>query len=518
MADDMGWADWGWGASAGASRTGDPVHPHLETPHLDRLAASGVTFERFYAAAPVCSPTRGSVLTGRHPRRYGIRGANSGHLLESEVTLAELLKDAGYATGFFGKWHLGTFTTTEKDSNRGGREKHAQHFSPPGRHGFDEWFATEAKVPTHDPMVHPDTGEPYGTAYWRTDGSKETENLDGDDSRVIVDRALPFVRACAEEQRPFLAVVWFHAPHLPVVAGEEDLARYAHVESRPAGRQTAETRSYLACLSALDREVGRIVDALDELGLRDDTIVWFMSDNGPEGKDDAAGSTGGLRGRKRALYEGGVRVPGIVSWPARLAARTRAATPAVTSDILPTVAEWVGLPAPDLRLDGASLAGRLTPGPAAVRPPIGFWPARTRRGSTATGSSSASSPRTRRTRPWRAGSCTTSRATRPSPATSPARSRRASRAWRRTGGPGTPPSRRATSAPDAEPSAFDRSAAARPPGCTSRRATRPRAGRRVTRMSATTPWQAGRYVDAPADRAGFGRWLADGGCGSCGRG
>jgi len=376
MADDMGWGDWSWGQSAGVARPGDPVHSALETPNLDRLAASGVTFERFYAAAPVCSPTRGSCLTGRHPLRYGIRGANSGHLLESEHTLAELLDEAGYATGFFGKWHLGTFTTTGRDSNRGGREGQVEHFNPPGRHGFDEWFATEAKVPTYNPMIHPETREPYGTAYWRTDGERETENLEGDDSRVIMDRALPFVRAAAEGQQPFLSVIWFHTPHLPVVASREDVALYEQVEAQVPGQDLNELRQYFGCLTALDREVGRLLETLDELGQRENTVIWFASDNGPEGKAKAPGSNGGLRGRKRALYEGGVRVPGIVSWPARLPAARRASTPGVTSDILPTLVDWLELTPPEALLDGVSLVEHLEDDTPRGRTPIGFMTAR----------------------------------------------------------------------------------------------------------------------------------------------
>ena len=223
MADDLGWGDVGF--------NGNEV---IQTPHLDAMAAAGLKFNRFYSAAPVCSPTRGSCLTGRHPFRYGIPGANSGHMKQQEFTLPELLKEHGYATGHFGKWHLGTFTTTEKDSNRGG-PKNKQHYSIPTQHGYDTFFCTEAKVPTWDPMIRPQGNNSrtwwdpvtdpsketyYGTAYWSEQG-KVTEDLRGDDSRVIMDRAIPFIRSAVERKHPFFAVVWFHAPHLPVVAGPE---------------------------------------------------------------------------------------------------------------------------------------------------------------------------------------------------------------------------------------------------------------------------------------------------------
>ncbi|MEC8652136.1 MAG: sulfatase-like hydrolase/transferase, partial [Planctomycetota bacterium] len=278
MADDLGWGD-----------LGVQGHPHLHTPHLDQLAADGARFTRFHAAAPVCSPTRASCLTGRHPYRADIPNANRGHLRAEELTLPSLLKDAGYRTGHFGKWHLGTLTKTLVESNRGGPRGSA-HYAPPWERGFDACFSTEAKVPTFDPMKDPKTGAPYGTHYWTGPGARVTEGLEGDDSRVIMDRALPFVRRCAEDAAPFFCVVWFHAPHLPCVASDADRARY---------REFGEaTQHYFGCITALDRQVGRLRSTLAELGLADETMIWFCSDNGPEGQaGKAPGSSGGLRGR-----------------------------------------------------------------------------------------------------------------------------------------------------------------------------------------------------------------------------
>jgi arylsulfatase A-like enzyme len=220
MADDLGWGDTGYNG-----------HPTLKTPHLDEMAKAGLRLERFYSGAPVCSPTRGSCLTGRHPFRYGVFSANVGHLPAEELALPELLGKLGYATGHFGKWHLGTLTKTVKESNRGG-PRGIEHYSPPWENGFDVCFSTEAKVPTWDPMVtRKGAGnfwEPienqadavaYGTHYWTGEGKQATENLRGDDSRIIMDRAIPFVREAAKSETPFFAVIWFHAPHLPVVAG-----------------------------------------------------------------------------------------------------------------------------------------------------------------------------------------------------------------------------------------------------------------------------------------------------------
>ena len=259
MTDDQGWGDLGLRG-----------HPRLETPHLDEMARSGVRLDRFYAASPVCSPTRASVLTGRHPARMGIGGANSGHLPATEHTLAEELHAAGYRTGHFGKWHLGTLTTEVKDSNRG-RPGATEHYSPPWEHGFDVCFSTEAKVPTFDPMVTPARehggvarglvpGGPYGTAYWTGPGERVTEGLEGDDSALIMDRALTFIDAAVAEDRPFLAVVWLHAPTspwwpTPPARGASRTARSRSSTSSPASKRwtTASAASAGGCASSASR-------------------------------------------------------------------------------------------------------------------------------------------------------------------------------------------------------------------------------------------------------------------------
>ncbi len=157
MVDDLGWGDVGFNkwpqpdGKGGVQVTGNKI---ILTPHLDAMAKAGLKFNRFYAAPPVCSPTRGSCVTGRHPYRYGIPFANSGHMKPEELTLAELLKNQGYTTGHFGKWHVGTLTKTVKDANRGG-PRGVKHFSPPQANGFDVCFSTESKVPTWDPLLRP---------------------------------------------------------------------------------------------------------------------------------------------------------------------------------------------------------------------------------------------------------------------------------------------------------------------------------------------------------------------------
>ena len=361
MSDDQGYGDAGFRG-----------HPVLQTPGIDALARDGLLFERFYAAAPVCSPTRGSCLTGKHPKRLGITGANSGHLPLEEPNLATLLGGAGYATGHFGKWHLGTLTRDVKDANRGG-PRGAAHYAPPWERGFDVCFSTESKVPTWDPLVVPveglgakagaggkTPGEPYGTRYWIGPGASVDSGLDGDDSRLVMDRALEFIGDAAEGERPFLSLIWFHAPHLPAIGGGEFLEPYADLD--------LEERHYYACLTAMDAQIVRLRARLDELGIAGDTMLWFASDNGPENK--TPGSTAGLRARKRSLHEGGIRVPGLLVWPGRVSSGA-VSVPASTSDYLPTILDVLGHAQPE-GLDGISLTPWFSGDDPERGAPIGF--------------------------------------------------------------------------------------------------------------------------------------------------
>jgi len=370
MADDLGWGDTGYNG-----------HPRIQTPYLDQMAREGLCFDRFYSGAPVCSPTRGSVLTGRHPQRLGIRWANDGRIGSEEITLAELVKEEGYTTGHFGKWHLGTLTTELTDSNRG-RPGNEEEYSPPWENGFDVCFSTEAKVPTWDPMKKPEgeapkqgwtpldedaPSEPYGTRYWEGPGQIAGDNLEGDDSRVIMDRAVGFIEEAVTRDTPFFAVIWFHAPHLPVVAGPKTTASYLDLDPY--------TKNYYGCITALDQQMGRLRETLARLGVGHETLLWFCSDNGPEGKEgQAPGSAGPFRGRKRSLYEGGVRVPGLLVWPDKIPSGRKTDLPCVTSDLFPTVLDVVGekLPSDRRPYDGISLLS-LVEGRLKKRPsPIAF--------------------------------------------------------------------------------------------------------------------------------------------------
>ncbi len=362
MADDLGWGDTGYNG-----------HPVLKTPNLDRMAEQGIVFNRFYSASAVCSPTRGSCMTGRHPARYGIGGANDGHMLEEEITLAEVLKEKGYTTGHFGKWHLGTLTTKEKDSNRG-KPGDSTHYAPPWEHGFDVSFSTEAKTPTWDPMKDPENPDKhYRTYYWIGEETKASENLEGDDSRVIMDRAIPFIEGAVEEEKPFFAVIWFHTPHNPVIAGKDYREMYSDLDE--------DHQHYYGCVTALDEQMGRLRETLSDLKVEKNTMLWFCSDNGPAaklggpGKEPGArqrGTTGPYRGRKGSLYEGGVRVPGLLVWPDAFPEPKTIDTACVTSDYFPTILQTLEIPLPDRPYDGISLLPVIR-GTIKGRPkPIGF--------------------------------------------------------------------------------------------------------------------------------------------------
>ncbi len=320
MADDQGWGDVGY-------RGGTPV----KTPVLDQMAASGLCLERFYAAAPVCSPTRGSVLTGRHPNRFGCFSWGR-TLRPQEITVAEALKTAGYTTGHFGKWHVGSVM--------------ADGPACPGTSGFDHWVSCPNFFDL-SPLMS-DRGRVI-----------ETE---GDSSVVTVEQAIPFVRQAVADKRPFLAVVWFGSPHHPHQALPEDRALYKD--------QTEKLQNFYGELSAMDRAVGMLRAELQRLQVADNTLFWYCSDNGvlPEG------SSGGLKGRKGSLWEGGIRVPAIIEWPDRIAAPRVSEVPCGTVDIYPTLLEVAGVKvAEQPPLDGTSLLplveGRMT----RREQPLGFW-------------------------------------------------------------------------------------------------------------------------------------------------
>ncbi len=364
MADDLGWGDVGF--------NGNTI---IKTPHLDQMAQDGLQFNRFYSAAPVCSPTRGSCLTGRHPYRYGIHWAMTGHIKPEEVLIPEVLKTKGYTTGHFGKWHLGTLT--DLDQNRwGGWAKDVEgNFSPPWENGYDICFVTESKVPTWNPLIAPKgsenplEGEPFGNDYWIGQGQKATKNLEGDDSRIIMDRVIPFIEKAISDQRPFFSAIWFHAPHKPVVAGPEYRAIYSNYSE---GEQ-----HYYGCITAMDEQIGRLCSKLKDLDVYQNTMIWFCSDNGPEGRmleGTSRGSAGPFRGRKRDLLEGGIRVPALLVWPDKIMKHAQIDMPGVTSDYFPTIMDLMGIHENEYEnpVDGVSLLPMIEGKQAIRNMPIGF--------------------------------------------------------------------------------------------------------------------------------------------------
>lgn len=313
MADDQGWG-----------QTGYYNHPILKTPHLDAMAANSLRFDRFYAAAPVCSPTRASVLTGRTNMRTGVN-SHGYALRRQERTIAQALKAIGYATGHFGKWHL--------NGMRGpGVPIFADDTHHPGIFGFDEWLSV-TNFFDRDPIM-----SRMGTF----------EEFEGDSSEIIVDEALKFIKRQSNANRPFLSVIWYGSPHDPFRASDED--------KRPFGTFDRNSEHHHGELVAMDRSIGKLRQGLRELDIAENTILWFCSDNGglPKVKPD---TTGGLRGHKTTVYEGGLRVPGLVEWPGQIQPRVTQ-FPAVVMDIFPTIAAIVGLTdsAQQLPHDGLNLS------------------------------------------------------------------------------------------------------------------------------------------------------------------
>jgi len=329
MTDDQGWG-----------QTGYYHHPVLKTPALDAMAANGLRLDRFYAGAPVCSPTRASVLTGRANDRTGV--PSHGHALRlQEKTLSAALKAAGYATGHFGKWHLnglrGPGVPVLKDDSHS-----------PAAFGFDEWLTVTNFFDMNPVMSR----------------KGQFEEFSGDTSAIIVGEALTFIGASVKAGKPFLAVIWDGSPHSPWVASDADRKPFASLDAR--------SQHHYGELVAFDRAVGVLRKGLRDLGVADDTLVWYCSDNGGLSgiKPD---TVGGLRGNKGSVYEGGLRVPGIIEWPARVKPRiTR--YPACTMDIFPTVADILKLPKTVLLepVDGVSLVPLLAKEIAKREKPIPF--------------------------------------------------------------------------------------------------------------------------------------------------
>ena len=345
MGDDHGWEETGYNG-----------HPYLKTPTLDEMAASGLRMDHFYAAHPSCSPTRGSVLTGRHPNRYGTFHPGCS-LRPEEVTIARLLQKAGYATGHFGKWHVGPVKAASPTN--------------PGAMGFDEWLSHDNFFELNPQLSH--NGEP-------------PQRHEGEGSEIIVDEAVLFIGKAAKRGKPFFTVVWFGSPHEPYSGLERDLALYdrlpdeysermVKLTSNETGKQIRRPlrdvlRERFAEITAMDRAIGKLRRYLKDRGLRRNTLLWYCGDNGIPPSGLAASRFRALKGK---VYEGGIRVPGLIEWPAGIPKPRITEVNAVTSDMLPTLCALAGTTPPDRPLDGINLVplleGRMTSRPK----PICFW-------------------------------------------------------------------------------------------------------------------------------------------------
>lgn len=317
----------------------------LHTPHLDKFAAEGLRLTSCYAGHPNCSPSRTALMTGRTPTRVGVRNwipqDSPMHLRRSEITIAALLKQAGYTTCHSGKWHLnGQFNEPTQPQ--------------PVDHGFDHWFSTQNNAaPSHrNPNNFVRNGQPVG-------------QLEGYSAHLVVDEAIRWLGA-RDVSKPFFLYVCFHEPHEPIASDEQYTRLY------PSADPTYS--AHHGNITQMDDAFGRLMGALDEQQLRDSTFVFFTSDNGPAiTAAHPHGSAGPLRDKKGTVYEGGIRVPGIVRWPGRTQAGSVSDEPVCGVDFLPTACALAGIQPPgDRVLDGVNLLPILNGQPLQRSTPL-YW-------------------------------------------------------------------------------------------------------------------------------------------------
>lgn len=319
LVDDLGYGDLG---SFG--------HPDIRTPNLDGLAAEGMKLTNCYSSSPMCSPSRAGMLTGRVPYRTGvydwIAPDSTMYLPDSEVTLASLLKQEGYQTYHGGKWHLnGKFNVDDQPQ--------------PGDHGFDYWFGIQFNVGHLDPEGFVLNGAEVVTRGYACD--------------IVADEAIDWLGNIRDKTKPFFQYINFLEPHHPIMSPPELVEQYA---------KNGIKAEYFANVSNLDSAIGKIIKALEAMDLSENTFIFFTSDNGP-GKynprgiySKSHGSAGPLKGYKRYMYEGGIRVPGIIRWPGFVKAGSISEEPISNVDLLPTVCSIVGIDLPSDRIiDGSDI-------------------------------------------------------------------------------------------------------------------------------------------------------------------
>lgn len=330
LLDDLGWTDFGCYGS------------QIQTDNIDKVARQGMRFTDCHSAAPNCSPSRTGLLTGRTPSRVGmysyIPPNHPMHLPAGEITVAKLLKDAGYRTGHFGKWHVSKLLSKQPQ---------------PKDLGFEYSLATDNNAsPSHrNPKNFVRNG-------------KEVGETRGYSCQLVVDETIGWLKDIGDE-KPFLACVWFHEPHTPIASPPELVKKY----QQRFPKLSKKAATYYANIENVDLAVGRLMEHLDESGLAKDTMVFITSDNGPLNEFSKVG----LRGRKSHVWEGGHRVPGIFRWPGKIEAGSVNHTPICGVDFLPTVCDIAGVDVPrDRTIDGTSVWPLLRGGAVERKKPL-YW-------------------------------------------------------------------------------------------------------------------------------------------------
>ncbi|MCL4544237.1 MAG: sulfatase-like hydrolase/transferase [Chloroflexi bacterium] len=352
LTDDQGYGDLG---CMGAN--------DLRTPNIDRLALGGARFTQWYSNSPVCSPSRAALLTGRYPGNAGVRSILAGHRTATGLpvtvpSLASVLKGLGYQTACIGKWHLGV-----------------AEGSRPGDHGFDEWFGFLAGcVDYYSHIFYWGQGSGHAPVHDLWDNNREVFLNGRYLTSLIAERAVAFLQRAVASGEPFLLYVPFNAPHYPLHAPQRYLDRF---RSLPP-----ERRIMAAMLSAVDDAVGTVFRELERLGVLDSTCVLYTSDNGPsrevrnwlDGREDPyrGGTAGRLRGEKFSLFEGGIRVPAVMNWPARIPGGQEVHEAVASFDIVPTFIRAAGGDPERYELDGEDLLPLVTSGGLAPQRDI-FW-------------------------------------------------------------------------------------------------------------------------------------------------
>lgn len=331
LADDLGYGDLGCYG-----------HPRIRTPHIDRFAEQGVRFTNCYSAAANCSPARAGLMTGRTPYRMGIHNwipfGSPMHVGRQEIMIPKLLRQVGYQTCHVGKWHLS-----------GNLQDMTQ--PQPGDHGFDHWFATQNNaLPSHE---NPDNFVRNGIS---------VGPLQGYAAPLVAREAIGWLKQQRDSSKPFFLFVCFHEPHEPIATDARFTKMYPLPgKPSPFDPRVSQQAAHHGNVSQLDFGFGELMRALDELELSEETFVFFTSDNGPAITSlHPHGSAGDLREKKGYMYEGGIRVPGIVRWPGQVAAGQQMDVPISGVDLLPTVCELAAVtPPPEVTLDGVSLISLL---------------------------------------------------------------------------------------------------------------------------------------------------------------